>query len=121
MEKKNFPGFGAAWAVDLSGRPITAATFDNLARAGKIAELNLSNTNLTDADMKRVAGVSDVCTHLDLSNNDITDTGLGELKNMLFIKEVNLAGTKCTQNGVDALKKRLQNSVFKPKPTVKLK
>jgi hypothetical protein len=121
MEKKS-TGLGPAWAVNLSGRTITPATFDSLARAGKIVELNLSNTHLTDADMKRVSSVADVCTHLDLSNNDITDSGLGELKFLLFLRELNLAGTKCTQAGADALKKRLAaHPVFKANPTVKLK
>lgn len=61
--------------------------------------------------------------HLDLSQNpEISDTGLGELNNMFFISELNLSGTKCTQAGVDAYKKRLlQHPMFKPKPNVKLK
>ena len=123
MEKKKYPGFGDAWAVDLSGKQVTSATFDNLARAGYISELNLSNTNLSDTDMKRVAGVTNVCTHLDLSNNpNISDTGLSEMITMLFAREINLAGTKCTQAGVDAFKKRLlEHPMFKAKPNVKLK
>jgi hypothetical protein len=122
MEKKTYPKYGEAWAVDLTGKQITSATFDELVRVGRVSELNLSKTNITDADMKRVNGVAGVCTHLDLSNTAITDTGLGELNNMHFIKEINLASTKCTPAGVDALKKRLQeHPVFKPQPNVKLK
>lgn len=100
MEKKKYAGYGDAWVVDLNGKQVTAATFDSLARAGAISELYLSKTNLTDADMRRVAGVTNVCTNLDLSHNPgITDTGLGELTTMLFAREINLAGTKCTQAG----------------------
>ena len=41
---------------------------------------------------------------------------------MLFAREINLAGTKCTQAGVDALKKRLaDHPIFKARPNVKLK
>ena len=67
-------------------------------------------------------GVAGVCTHLDLRNTEVTDAGLAELNNMLFVKEVNLAGTQCTQAGVDAYKKRLlDHPMFKARPTVKLK
>src|SRR5207248_2476070 len=93
--------------IDLSGKQLGPELFQQMGALGNISELNLSKTNLTDADMKNVSGLSGVCTNLDLSNTDISDTGLGELRNMLFLGQLNLAGTKCTQAGVEAFKKRL--------------
>jgi hypothetical protein len=122
ITRKSYPILGPALAVDLSGKQLSPQIFDQLVQAGTIAELNLSNTNLTDGDMKRVNGVVGTCGNLNLSNTAISDTGLGELNNMLAIRELNLAGTQCTQAGVDALKKRLQeHPIYKPKPNVKLK
>lgn len=125
MTQKTYPQMGGqkAWSVNLSGQKLDKAVFDKLGTVGNISELNLSNTNLTDADMARVNNLSNYCTLLDLSNTSITDTGLGELKNQLFLKDVNLAGTQCTAAGVDALKKRVAanpNARLKS-PAVKMK
>src|SRR5437870_3283067 len=76
MAKKTYPGYGQAWAVDLSGKELSPTIFQQLAAIGYISELNLSKTNLTDVDMKNVSGLSSMCTNLDLSHTAITDTGL---------------------------------------------
>jgi hypothetical protein len=111
-----------AWAINLTGKQISADTLNQIGRLGYVTELNLSKTNLSDAEMKLVSNISGVCMNLDLSNTEISDTGLAELKNLILLKELNLSGTKCTAAGVDALKKRLaENPNAKFKPTVKLK
>lgn len=122
ITEKTFGGH-RAYSVDLSGQQINEATFTNLRLTGFIGELNLSKTNLTDADMARVNTVANVCQTLDLSHTAVTDAGLAQLSNLIFLKELNLAGTQCTKAGVEALKKRLgDNPVFgKPNPNVKLK
>jgi hypothetical protein len=125
MVEKSYPQVpnAKAWAIDLSGKQLSPAILTEMASLGHISELNLSKTNLTDEDMKKVAGLVGFCLNLDLSHTQISDTGLAELKNMLVLKDLNLTDTKCTSAGVEELKKRQAanpNARFKT-PSVKLK
>jgi uncharacterized protein YjbI with pentapeptide repeats len=125
MVQKTYPQMPnvKAWAVNLSGQQLTPATFAELGRVGFISELNLSKTNLSDADMARVNGLANFCLVLDLSQTEVSDTGLAELKSQIVLRDLNLAGTKCTSAGVAALKKRqAENPNARIKtPTVRLK
>jgi hypothetical protein len=101
--RKSYPQ-GQAWAVDLSGKQVTDATFDMLKKFDHITELNLSKTNITDAQMARVNAVGGVLLKLDLSNTAVSDSGLEQLKSLLLLTQLNLSGTKVTPAGVAAFK-----------------
>ncbi len=101
--RKSYPQ-GQAWVIDLSGKQLTDATFDQLKKFDHISELNLSKTNITDAQMARVNEIGAVLLKLDLSDTAVSDAGLEQLKSPLVLTQLNLTGTKVTPAGVAAFK-----------------
>jgi hypothetical protein len=87
---------GDGWAVKLAGRQLTNATFEQLAALGRVAELDLSRTNLTDAQLPELAKAAGVCFKLDLAQTAVTDAGLAALADLPLLMELNLKGTKVT-------------------------
>jgi hypothetical protein len=113
--------------VNCSGMDVTDEIFDSLKKIGYITELNLSKTNVGDAEMARVneREVGSLLTKLNLSNTAVTDAGLAKLDSLLLLTELNLAGTKVTAAGVENFKKQRANDpkinmMFRT-PTIKLK
>ena len=80
--------------MKLAGGTVTDATFDQLGALGRVAELDLSRSNITDAQMTRLAQVAGICFKLDLSQTAITDTGLAALADLPMLMDLNLKGTK---------------------------
>src|SRR5262249_42280602 len=95
LEEKHYPR-GNAWAIDLKGKQVSGEVFDLLTKMGRISELNLSNTNVGDADMARVnePAIGTVLLKLDLSHTAVSDAGLDQLTNLVLLSELNLTGTK---------------------------
>jgi len=106
MERKQYP-LGEAWVVDLTGEKVSNTTFDALKHLDHVAELTLSHTNTGDAEMKNFADstLSGALVKLDLSNTEVTDDGLQELKECRFLMNLILSGTKVTDAGVARWKK----------------
>jgi hypothetical protein len=100
LERKQYPP-GSAWAVDLSGQDVTEITFEALKRLDHIAELDLSKTKITDEHMKHFAdsAFAGVLVDLNLSNTEVSDAGLNELRVSRFLTNLNLTGTKVTEEG----------------------
>src|SRR5690242_944942 len=124
--RKRYPQ-GQAWAVNLSGKQLTDATFERLRQLDHISELDLSRTNVTDAQMAQVNEIGTLLLKLDLRNTAVTDAGLEQLTNLLVLGELNLAGTKVTPAGVAAFKQqrandpRVKNLRVGVSPTIRLK
>jgi hypothetical protein len=106
LERKQYPP-GAAWAIDLTGKDVTDATFESMKGLDRIAELNLSDTPITDAQMKHFADsrIGGTLVDINLSNTAITDQGLGEVKESLYLMKLNLKGTKVSDAGVSQWQK----------------
>ena len=68
--------------------------------------LNLNGTQVTDAGLKELAGLTQM-QNLGLSRTQVTDAGLKELTGMKNLQMVNLVGTKVTDAGVQELQKAL--------------
>lgn len=116
LEERKYPQ-GNAWAVDLSGMTISEATFDLLKKAGHITELNFGGSTITDDYMPKLDDVelTGILLKLNLSKTAVTDQGVGGLKNLMFLRELDLTGTKVTSTGIDRLKKNRQdNSAISP-------
>jgi hypothetical protein len=97
VEQKTYP-LGEAWSVKLTGsNSINDATFDHLKTLGRVAELDLSGSNITDAQLPRLAEVTAVCFKLNLNNTQITDSGLTALADLPFLMELQLSGTKVSK------------------------
>lgn len=112
LEEKHYQftrGQGNAWVIDLKGIEVSGEVFDQLSQLGKIghiSELNLSHTNVGDADMGRLnePSVATFLLKLDLSHTAVSDAGLDQLTNLLFLTELNLTGTKVTAASVERFK-----------------
>lgn len=122
LERKQYP-LGDAWAVDLSGIEFTEEILAMLSGLDRIAELNVSNSQLTDEELKQiVAAKGGVLFKVDVSNNDLSDAALAHLADCLYLSELNANGTKMSQAGVKQMNAaRAANSlVRKELKTVKV-
>jgi hypothetical protein len=99
--QKTYP-LGDGWAIKLSS--VNEATFDQLKTLGRVAELDLSRSNITDAEMPRLVEVAGVCFKLNLSQTGITDAGLAALADLPLLMDLNLTGTKVSQGAVAKFK-----------------
>lgn len=73
---------------------------------GKVKELILSGTKLTDEGLEEVAKLKNL-SKLSLQVNDITDTGLKEVAKLTQLERVQLYETNVTEEGVADLQKAL--------------
>jgi len=73
---------------------------------GYVAELDLSNSKITDEQLLKLdeAKVGRVCLNLNLSGTPVTDSGFGGLKNFYVVQKVNVKGSQITKTGVDQFK-----------------
>jgi hypothetical protein len=94
---------GLSWAVTMSGKPVPDEFFDHLEKLGYITQLDLSRTNITDAQAKRLnkKEIGTLLLKLDLSHTPVTDDDLDQLDNLLLLTDLNLVGTKVTRAGVE--------------------
>jgi hypothetical protein len=109
---------GDAWAIGLSGRTINDELLGRLKELGRIAELDLSKSTVTDDQLAKVneVEIGSLLVKLDLSHTAVTDAGLDKLTNLLVLGNLNLTGTKATPAGVERFRKRRQED---PKILVK--
>jgi uncharacterized protein YjbI with pentapeptide repeats len=98
---------GTSWSVNLSGVQLTDEVFEHLRTLEYITELNLSKTNVSDADMELINSreIGFVLLKLDLSKTSVTDAGLDKLNDLFLLMDLNLTGTKVTPAGVERFKK----------------
>lgn len=105
LERKKYP-LGEAWVIDLTGEQVSASTFEALKRLDHVAELNLSHTNTGDTEMECFdSKITGTLVKLDLSDTEVTDEGLQQLKECRFLMNLNLKGTGVTDAGVARWKK----------------
>ena len=91
--KKNYP-LGEGYGVKLAGVTLTDETFTSLAALGRVPELDLSKSTITDAQMPRLAEIAGVTFKLDLSHTAISDAGLTPLADLVLLMDLNLTGTQ---------------------------
>ncbi len=82
--------------------------FDDRAREAintlsqNITHLDLSNSDVTDADLSSLSSLSNL-TRLDVSETDVTGTGLSGLTDLEFLAYLNLFGTRVEDEQVEIL------------------
>ena len=93
---------GDAWSVDMSKMTITDDLLRQVQKMGRVRELDLSNSNVTDEQLGLISqlGLSTLLTKFDLSNTNVTDAGFQKLQNLALLMELNLTGTKVTPAAV---------------------
>lgn len=112
----------SGYVVNLSGATITEDTFRNLAGLKRVAELDLSNSSITDDQLEHFNEVPPFyLARLDLSQTGVTDAGLDKLNRLYVLMNLNLARTKATPEAVKRLQKRRVDdplTMFKALPKV---
>lgn len=109
FEQKQYPPYGSAWVVDLSGKPLTPELWTALKGLGTISELNLSGTTFGDADVPTLNELSGFLINLNASGTALTDQGLAQL-DAPHLRQLDVSNTKVTAEGVSSFQKaRKQN------------
>jgi hypothetical protein len=85
----------------VSAHPVTAEMINDLASVGpNILRLNLRHAGVTDAEVKTIAGFSNL-RRLRLEENAITDTAAADIAGLKNLTYLNLANTNVTDAGLD--------------------
>jgi hypothetical protein len=85
----------------VSAHPVTAEMINDLASFGpNILRLNLRHAGVTDAEVKTIAGFSNL-RRLRLEENAITDTAAADIAGLKNLTYLNLANTNVTDAGLD--------------------
>jgi hypothetical protein len=109
MESKNY-GLGIAWIVDLSGVPMTDDIIDHIVHLTYLAELNVSNTGITDEQLKRVFDEKGYwILKLNVSKTPITDAGIEGVKDLRHLGELDVSGSQVTGDRIDAILKERES------------
>ncbi len=108
--EKQYP-VGRAWVVSLQGLTITPDLLKQVKALGTVAELDLSKSTATDADLAtmRELELHALLNRLDLSHTAVTGAGLAKLEGNLFLADLNLTGTKVTPAAVAEFKRARQS------------
>jgi len=69
--------------------------------------VDLSNTQVTDADLEHLKGVTSIHS-LELSNTQVSDAGLEHLKGLTDLIILDLRDTQVTDEGIEKLPVRLR-------------
>ena len=84
--------FSHLQSLDLSGSQVTDATLDHLGQFHDLQKLGLRYTSVTEAGMKRIAGLKEL-RQLDLDSDVITDAGIAQLRTLPNLEYVGLRAT----------------------------
>src|SRR5262249_3195158 len=83
----------------VQGQKAGDAEIAPLKEAGKVVDLNLGSTMVSDAAMKVVASLSEL-RRLDVHLTAVSDAGVAELKGLSKLEYLNLYGTKVSAAGL---------------------
>jgi len=84
-------------------KPVTPEMMADLAKLGpNILRLNLRHAGVTDAEVKTIAGFTNL-RQLRLEENAVTDAGAKDIATLKEVTYLNLTNTKVTDTGFDAV------------------
>jgi hypothetical protein len=89
-------------SIDLSGTKIKDADLVQVKWIRGLTELNLSETQVTDAGLAHLKGLP--LSYLALARSEVGDTGLAYLQGMRTLGTLDLSGTRVTDAGLAYLK-----------------
>lgn len=109
---------GMAWVIDISGATVSDGLIENMSTLGYIAEMNLSESTITDEQLLRMdeLKVGRVVMNLNLSGTTISDASLTKLKNFYCVGKLNVKETNVTPGGVEQFRKNQQSNPQVPPP-----
>ena len=96
--------------VSFSGRQVDDATLERIKEFPTIRILRIGQTRVTDAGLEHAIGNLTQLDQLDLSNTKVTDAGLKRLASLTELTQLELRKTKITDTGLEHLRRlpRLQ-------------
>lgn len=92
--------------LNLSNSQITDAGMEHLNGLTGLTSLDIRNTQLTDAGLEHIKNLTEL-SFLELDNTKVTDAGLKHLKGLTKLSELNLNNTQITDAGLQELKTSL--------------
>ncbi len=105
--EKRYPQ-GDAWLLDLSKVKVDDEVIENIKLLGRITELNLSRSTITDEQLESMAtpDVLGFLIKLDVSDTAISDRGLIATAPLNLLSDVNVKGSKVTDAGIEQFKSK---------------
>jgi len=107
--KADFAGLSDCKAVEkviLSRMPVAPSTVADIGTLTNLRSLELSDAQLTDADLAKLAPLAGL-RELEISGNNCTDAGLKYLDGMTQLAGANLGNQGISAAGLNSLKRRL--------------
>jgi len=89
-------------SLDLSGASVRDDDLMHVAAMDQLSDLDLSDTQIGDAGVRHLAGLS--LTRLILRRCPVTDAGLDSIGRIQFLEELSLSGAPITSAGIAQLK-----------------
>jgi hypothetical protein len=113
VAEKEYPQ-GTAWVIDLSSATIDDKVIQHIQTLGKIAELNLSGSTITNQQLAAIvqSGALSVTIKLDISKTQLSDAGLMELAGLHLIYEINAKDTLITPAGIKQYQEKRPSHPF---------
>jgi hypothetical protein len=110
-ERKSYSAMGRSvdgWSVDLSNATIGPETFEALKSLDRVCTLYLRNTNFSDEHIKQLADptLGGCLVEVDLSGTKVTDAGLLDLSESVYLMKLNVSRTAVTDEGVKEWQKQ---------------
>lgn len=105
--EKSYPQ-GKAWIVDLSDASIDDEVLRSLKSLGRVSELDLSGSTITDEQFASLATPETLgyLYKLDLSDTAVSDRGFVAAAPLPILSEINVKGSKVTDAGIAEFKKK---------------
>ncbi|MGQ0637630.1 MAG: hypothetical protein ACT4QC_23735 [Planctomycetaceae bacterium] len=120
MEIRKYP-IGNAWSIDLSGKEVSDEIVTLLVQLPYLSELNVSGTNISDAQLERIAREKGkFVVQLDVSNTPISDQGIAVINDLPQLRQLNVKGSKVSSNRVIELLREREKSQTVASKKVKL-
>lgn len=109
----NFKNIGTLQVLTISSNALVQDLLHNLKRAKKLIYLSVTNEDLQDSDVQRIAEVSSL-EGLRLNGNlKITDAGVSELRRLSKLKNLQILGCRVTPKCIESLKELKQLELLK--------
>jgi hypothetical protein len=107
LVEKKYPQ-GQAWVVDLSKVTIDDEVLNALKSLGRVSELNLSGSTITDDQFVSLAKPETMgfTFKLDISDTAISDRGFLAAAPLALLSNINVKGSKVTDAGVAEFKQK---------------
>lgn len=97
--------------VFLGDKPVTDGDLRIICGLPEILYLRLSNTEISDQGVTELRRLTDL-QELNVAGTELTDAGLDSLKDLVNLRELDVRNTKVTDRGISGFQKAMPNCVI---------